>query len=31
MGAALSFVLLVIIVAVLLVMGRLERRGHIAS
>lgn len=31
MGAALSFVLLIIIVAVLLVMGRLERRGHIAS
>lgn len=30
-GAALSFVLLVIIVAVLLVMSRLERRGHVAS
>lgn len=31
MGAAISFVLLIIVVIALLVMSRLERRGHIAS
>ncbi len=30
MGAALSFVLLIIVVIVLMILGKLERRGHIA-